>query len=80
MLYGSVFISLSVLSLFIVLMSSEIKAETYEYDDLKRVTKVIYEDQSYTLYEYDANGNIKSQSHYKKGIWWKKRGYYICNK
>lgn len=33
-------------------------AEEYEYDDLNRVTKVIYEDGSYIEYEYDKNGNL----------------------
>ncbi len=61
--YAFIFIALS---LFVVLMTVEAKGETYEYDDLNRVTKVIYDDQSYTLYEYDANGNIKSQSYHEK--------------
>lgn len=30
----------------------------YEYDDLGRVTKVVYEDGSSVAYTYDANGNI----------------------
>ena len=30
----------------------------YEYDDLGRVTKVVYEDGSSVTYTYDANGNI----------------------
>lgn len=51
---GSVCITLLILSLFSVFMMEETKADTYEYDDLNRVTKVIYDDQSYTLYEYDA--------------------------
>lgn len=33
-------------------------AKTYEYDDLNRVTKVVYDDGSYATYEYDRNGNI----------------------
>ena len=33
-------------------------AETYEYDNLNRVTKVTYDDGSYVTYEYDKNGNI----------------------
>ena len=32
--------------------------EKYEYDQLNRLTKVIYQDGSYIEYEYDANGNI----------------------
>ena len=37
---------------------------TYEYDELNRLTKVIYEDGSYVEYEYDANGNILSAAVY----------------
>ncbi len=33
-------------------------AAEYEYDELGRVTKVTYEDNSSITYEYDANGNI----------------------
>lgn len=45
-----------------VMMSGTIysQAEEYEYDDLNRVTKVTYEDGSYTTYEYDSNGNLLS--------------------
>ena len=62
---GHVCITWSLLFLFIVMMRMQVQADTYEYDDLNRVTKVIYDDQSYTVYEYDANGNIKSQNHYE---------------
>ena len=55
------------LSLFVVLICMKIQAETYEYDALNRVTKVIYDDQSYTVYKYDANGNIISQNYYDNG-------------
>ncbi len=61
------FVFSAALSLFVVCMSVDAKAETYEYDKLNRVTKVIYDDQSYTVYEYDANGNIKSQSYHVQG-------------
>ncbi len=57
---------LATLSLFVVIMSVKVHAETYEYDALNRVTKVIYDDQSYTVYEYDANGNITNQNYYEK--------------
>ncbi len=33
-------------------------AEEYEYDDLNRVVKVIYDDGGYVEYLYDSNGNI----------------------
>lgn len=33
-------------------------AEEYEYDELNRVTKVIYEDGTTVRYVYDGNGNI----------------------
>ena len=64
--FGSVCITLLILSLFSAFMTVETKAETYEYDDLNRVTKVIYDDQSFTIYEYDANGNIISQTYHEK--------------
>lgn len=35
-------------------------AAEYEYDELGRVTKVTYDDNSSVTYEYDANGNILS--------------------
>lgn len=37
---------------------SYVSAETYQYDKLNRLTKVIYEDGSYISYEYDASGNL----------------------
>lgn len=37
-----------------------VQAEEYIYDDLNRVTKVIYEDGSFVEYTYDHNGNITS--------------------
>ena len=40
-------------------------AEEYEYDELNRVTKVLYEDGSYVEYEYDSNGNILSVEVYQ---------------
>ena len=64
--FCSVIFTLLILSLFSVFMMVETKAETYEYDKLNRVTKVIHDDRSYTLYEYDANGNIISQSYHEK--------------
>lgn len=62
---GSVCFALSILSLFVVFMSVDTYAEAYEYDELNRVIKVIYDDQSYITYEYDANGNIESQKFYE---------------
>lgn len=35
-----------------------VSAATYEYDDLDRVTQVIYEDGTSVTYFYDANGNL----------------------
>lgn len=35
-----------------------VTAETYEYDSLGRVTKVLYPDKSFVSYSYDANGNL----------------------
>ncbi len=64
--FCSVIFTLLILSLFSVFMAVVTKAETYEYDDLNRVTKVIYDDQSFTSYEYDVNGNIISQSYHEK--------------
>lgn len=42
-------------------------AEEYEYDDLNRVTKVIYDDGSYVEYTYDRNGNIIKTKVYNAG-------------
>ena len=39
-------------------MLLNINAETYEYDKIGRVTRVIYDDDSGVRYEYDAAGNI----------------------
>ena len=41
-------------------------AKTYEYDDLNRVVKVVYDDGSYVTYEYDRNGNIIKINVYDK--------------
>lgn len=56
------FVFIAGLSFLLIFMRQSVSAQTYEYDDLNRVIKVIYEDESYTVYEYDANGNIKSQT------------------
>ncbi|MEM6532746.1 MAG: immunoglobulin-like domain-containing protein [Myxococcota bacterium] len=37
------------------------RAETYEYDAVGRVTRVVYDDGSGLLYTYDANGNRLSR-------------------
>ena len=37
-----------------------VNAETYEYDKLNRLIKVVYDTGEILTYEYDANGNIKS--------------------
>ena len=57
----------AILSFLLAYGVVETLADTYEYDDLNRVTKVICADGSSTVYEYDANGNIKSQTYQKKG-------------
>ena len=50
---------LSVILVFLFLQDiTYVKAETYEYDSLGRVTKVIYPDNSFVNYSYDANGNL----------------------
>ena len=56
----------TVLSFLLVFGPAEASADTYEYDALNRVTKVTYEDGSSVVYEYDANGNIKSQTRHGK--------------
>jgi YD repeat-containing protein len=38
---------------------SPVWADTYEYDDLNRLTKIIYDSGDYIKYEYDTAGNIK---------------------
>lgn len=51
-----IIILITVLCLFSQAVS--IYAADYEYDDLGRVTKVVYEDGSSVTYIYDAKGNI----------------------
>jgi YD repeat-containing protein len=46
------------LSGLMFLSASPVWAATYEYDDLNRLTKIIYESGDYIEYEYDAAGNI----------------------
>lgn len=53
------------LVLFLNLNAVAFAAE-YEYDNLNRVSKVTYEDGSYVIYTYDANGNITSIIKYTK--------------
>lgn len=48
------------LMLVLNITGSTVWAAEYEYDNLGRVTKVTYEDNSSVTYEYDANGNIVS--------------------
>lgn len=42
----------------VLVMNTTAFAENYEYDELNRVTKVIYDDGSYVTYVYDNNGNV----------------------
>ena len=51
---------LSIMLIVVLLSGSPLKAEAeeYEYDELNRVKKVIYDDGSYVEYTYDKNGNI----------------------
>lgn len=60
---AGVFITFVVLSFFVASMSTGIQAQTYEYDKLGRVSRVIYDDGGYSVYEYDANGNLISRAH-----------------
>jgi len=41
-----------------LLTSSRVYADTFEYDDLNRLTKIIYDNGDYIEYEYDLAGNI----------------------
>lgn len=50
--------ALGILGLLLADNVNYVSAEEYEYDDLDRVTKVIYDDGSYVKYAYDKNGNI----------------------
>lgn len=45
-------------SLYFFSQTGMVYAATYEYDDLGRVTKAVYEDGSSVTYVYDANGNM----------------------
>ena len=47
-----------VIAAMICLKTSYANAEIYQYDELNRVIKVIYENGSYVEYQYDSNGNI----------------------
>lgn len=38
--------------------SDEVGKLSYEYDNLGRLVKVVYDEKNYIEYEYDANGNI----------------------
>lgn len=46
------------ISLYFSLKTIQVHAADYEYDDLGRVTRTVYEDGSSVTYTYDANGNI----------------------
>lgn len=46
------------ISLYFSFKTVSIYGADYEYDDLGRVTKTVYEDGSSVTYTYDANGNI----------------------
>ena len=50
----------------VIALTQQTEAESYEYDSLNRVTKVIYEDGSYVTYQYDAAGNITESKLYEK--------------
>lgn len=47
-----------------MLQAAGASAETYEYDQLNRVSRVIYDDGSCQTYTYDANGNLKEITSY----------------
>lgn len=44
-------------SLFSILFSTEIFADTYSYDALGRIVKIIYDNGSVVCYKYDKAGN-----------------------
>lgn len=56
--FYKVIAALGILGLLLADNVNYVSAEEYEYDDLDRVTKVIYDDGSYVKYAYDKNGNI----------------------
>ena len=43
----------------------DVFADEYKYDDNNRVTEIIHDDGSVTIYEYDANGNIVSTLYFE---------------
>ncbi len=51
---------LLLLAAMLLAVSGAVHATTYIYDDLGRLTEVIYDDGQRVLYEYDAAGNITS--------------------
>jgi YD repeat-containing protein len=48
------------LSLVIMLSPCTATADTYEYDNLNRLTRVVYDNGTEDIYSYDAAGNILS--------------------
>ncbi|MBQ8527054.1 MAG: leucine-rich repeat protein [Lachnospiraceae bacterium] len=60
------YLAVTILSFLIAFMQQDVMADTYEYDDLNRVTKVSYDDGSVVTYTYDKNGNIKQEKYQKK--------------
>lgn len=58
-------IGLVILLLGAALCPIKSSAEQYYYDSMGRVCKVLYEDGSYDIYDYDKNGNIKSVKHFQ---------------
>lgn len=57
---GLLLLILCALCLTVVLVPGIASAVTYEYDDLNRVTRVVYDDGKTITYNYDAAGNITS--------------------
>ena len=57
-----------IFAIIIIVVSARIcvSAETYEYDKLNRLVKVVHDDGSYTEYKYDKNGNLISVKVYNK--------------
>ena len=58
-------LTLTALLLALLLTPSLIAAVTYEYDELNRLTRVVYDDGKTITYAYDAAGNITATNEVK---------------
>ena len=63
-IYMSIVILIAI-AMFSLCFEFDVFADEYKYDDNNRVTEIIHDDGSVTIYEYDANGNIVSTLYFE---------------